>query len=44
MRRQYQLKGRPNLWKYSLYEAALLLAVILVVLFLLPELGKYLQP
>jgi hypothetical protein len=42
MVRQLQTKRKPNLWQYSVYEALLLLAVI-VILFLLPELGKFLQ-
>lgn len=33
---------KPNLWKYSVYEA-LALIVALIVLFLLPELGKLLR-
>ena len=37
-----RMSRKPNLWQYSVYEALLLLAVI-IVLFMLPELGKFLQ-
>lgn len=33
---------KPNLWQYNFYEA-LALIIALIVLFLLPELGKWLQ-
>jgi len=42
MGRQMQIKRKPNLWQYSVYEA-LLLAAVIVLLFMLPELGKFLS-
>lgn len=44
MRRQGNMlkMQKPNLWQYSVYEALALL-LVLVLLFLLPELAKWLQ-
>jgi hypothetical protein len=42
MRSPMRANRKPNLWKYTVYEALLLLAVI-ALLFMLPELGKFLQ-
>jgi hypothetical protein len=44
MRRQQNMfkVQKPNLWQYGVYEA-LALVIALIVLFLLPELGRWLQ-